>query len=155
MHSTNLRNKLLYLQVVMARFLKIIGLLVLTFAFWQTLSNLFIGTNLINEDKSVDIHAVAVKHQADEACFSSPQLPYLPDAELASSNGHIQLLTFPRVQRSYIVEYLFSLRDCGEKLAQREATLALHKEKLFDTTTYYRCHPVCKYYVYTLRRIII
>lgn len=139
----------------MAKYIKFIGLLVLTLAFWQTLSDSFIGTSLINEDGFVDIHAVTVKHQSDETCFTSPQLPYLPDAELASSNGHMQLLTFPRVQRSYIVEYLFSLRDCGEKLAQREAALALHKEKLFDTTTYYRCHPVCEYYIYTLRRIII
>lgn len=139
----------------MVKYIKFIGLLVLALAFWQTLSNSFIGTGLVSEKESVDIHAVTVKHQADKTCFTSPQLPYLPDAELASSNGHMQLLTFPRVQRSYITEYLFSLRDCGEKLAQREAVLSLHKEKLFDTTTYYRCHPVCEYYIYTLRRIII
>lgn len=82
-------------------------------------------------------------------------LPYLPVAELASNNGHVQSLTMSRIQRSYITEYIFSLKDWVDKLAQREAVLSLHREKLYDATAYYRCQPVCEYYIFTLRRILI
>lgn len=60
-----------------------------------------------------------------------------------------------RIQRSYITEYIFSLKDWVDKLAQREAVLSLHREKLYDATAYYRCQPVCEYYIFTLRRILI
>lgn len=85
----------------------------------------------------------------------APQLPYLSDAELASSAGTIQLLTFSRAQRSYTTEYILSLKDMIERLAHRDGALSLHRSKLFDTSTSYRCHPACEYYVFTLRRIII
>ena len=42
-----------------------------------------------------------------------------------------------------------------DKLARREAVLSLHKEKLYDSTAYYGCKPVCEYYIFTLRRILI
>ena len=42
-----------------------------------------------------------------------------------------------------------------DKLAQRAAVLSLHREKLYDATAYYRCQPVCEYYIFTLRRILI
>ena len=51
--------------------------------------------------------------------------------------------------------YIFSLKDWVDKLAQREAVLSLHREKLYDATAYYRCQPVCEYYIFTLRRILI
>ena len=107
-------------------------------------------------EESMDIRTVPVAaHHQEEACFTSPRLPYLPVAELASNNGHVQLLTMSRIQRSYITEYIFSLKDWVDKIAQREAVLSLHREKLFDATAYYRCQPVCEYYIFALRRILI
>ena len=50
--------------------------------------------------------------------------------------------------------YLF-LKGWVDKIAQREAVLSLHREKLFDATAYYRCQPVCEYYIFALRRILI
>ena len=147
-------NKLLYLQIVMGKYLKIIGLLALALVLWQTSSAAFTVTP-VSVGESVDIQAVAVSHHQDETCFTSPQLPYLPVAELASSRSHMQLLTMSRIQRSYISEYIFSLKDWVDKLAQREAVLSLNREKLFDATAYYRCQPVCEYYIFTLRRILI
>lgn len=85
----------------------------------------------------------------------APKLPYLSDAELAGSAGTTQLLTFSRAQRSYTTEYILSLKDMIERLAHRDDVLSLHRSKLFDTSTSYRCHPACEYYVFTLRRIII
>ena len=80
---------------------------------------------------------------------------HLSDAELAGSAGTTQLLTFSRAQRSYTTEYILSLKDMIERLAHRDDVLSLHRSKLFDTSTSYRCHPACEYYVFTLRRIII
>lgn len=111
-------------------------------------------SNSVSTGDAADIQATAIRHQ-DEACFTSPRLPYLPVAELTSNTGHIQSLVMSRVQRSYIAEYIFSLKDWVAKLAQREAVLSLHKEKLFDVTAYCRCRPACEYYIFTLRRILI
>ena len=139
----------------MGKYIKFIGLLLLVFALWQTSGDALTVRNSVGAEDAVDIQAVAAVHHQDEACFTSPQLPYLPVAELASNNGHLQSLTMSRIQRSYITEYIFSLKDWVDNLARHEAVLSLHKEKLFDTTAYYRCQPVCEYYIFTLRRILI
>lgn len=138
----------------MATYLKFIGVLVLALALWQTAGSAFIGSTPIDGKKSVDI-AIATNHQQDEACFTTPEWPYLPDAELAGTSGHTQLLTSTRIQRATATEYMFSLKDWVDKIAQHEAVLSLHREKLFDATAYYRCQPVCEYYIFTLRRILI
>lgn len=214
MYKANQWDKPLYLQTVMGKYLKLIGVLVLALLLWQTpgnavagnaasgnttlsdmtlsdaaltgqvlsdaaLNNLllntpsldnttpsnlslhsatsddtFIAGNSVSAGDAADIQAAAVRHQ-DEECFTSPRLPYLPVAELASTAGHIQSLVLSRVQRSYLAEYIFSLKDWVAKLAQREAVLSLHKEKLFDVAAYCRCRPACEYYIFTLRRILI
>lgn len=139
----------------MAKYIKFIVLLVLTLALWQTAGNTFIGSTSIDEEKSVDIQAVTTNHQQNDACFTTPQLPYLPDAELAGTSSHTQLLSFSRIQRATTTEYIFSLKDWVDKIAQYQAILSLHREKLFDATAYYRCHPVCEYYIFALRHILI
>ena len=63
-----------------------------------------------------------------------PQLPYLPDAELAGMGGQLHSLTYSRIQRISTTEYIFSLKDWIDKLAQRAAVLSLHREKLYDAT---------------------
>ena len=131
----------------MGRYLKIIGLLVLALALWQTSGTVFTSDGGVITEDSTDIQAVTAAHSQDGTCFTSPQLPYLPVAELASNSGHLQ--------RSYTAEYIFSLKDWVDKLARREAVLSLHKEKLYDSTAYYGCKPVCEYYIFTLRRILI
>lgn len=140
----------------MGRYLKFIGFLVLAFIVWQTSGAAFADGSSAGAEESMDIRTVPVAaHHQEEACFTSPRLPYLPVAELASNNGHVQLLTMSRIQRSYFTEYIFSLKDWVDKIAQREAVLSLHREKLFDATAYYRCQPVCEYYIFVLRRILI
>ena len=94
-------------------------------------------------------------HEQTDACLVMPQLPYLPDAELAGMGGHVHSLTIlPYPAFFYYGIYLF-IKGLGDKLAQREAVLSLHREKLFDATAYYRCQPVCEYYIFALRRILI
>ncbi|MEL5894567.1 hypothetical protein AAE250_13855 [Bacteroides sp. GD17] len=138
----------------MARFVRFIGFLVLALALWQVAGDTFIGET-VDAGKAVNEKTVAVYNQQDNSCIAAPQLPYLPDAELAGTGGQSQLLTFSRLQRSYTTKYIFSLRDWIDKVAQRAAVLSLHREKLYDATAYYRCQPVCEYYIFTLRRILI
>ena len=137
----------------MAKFLRIIGFLVLAIALWQTASDTFTGER-VGEGKHITEKA-AIVYQQDGASIAAPQLPYLPDAELAGMTGQSQILSFSRLQRFVVTEYIFSLKEWMDKLAQREAILSLHREKLYDATAYYRCQPVCEYYIFTLRRIII
>lgn len=42
-----------------------------------------------------------------------------------------------------------------EKTAALFSALSLHREKLYDATACHRCLPVCEYYIFTLRRILI
>lgn len=87
----------------MGRYLKFIGFLVLAFIVWQTSGAAFADGSSAGAEESMDIRTVPVAaHHQEEACFTSPRLPYLPVAELASNNGHVQLLTMSRIQRSYI-----------------------------------------------------
>lgn len=138
----------------MAKYVKVIGLLLLTFALWQV-GNAPVGNASDGVENAVDIQSASAEYAQEEACFTNPQLPYLPDAELASAGGHIQWLTPSRVQRSNTIQYLFSLKDRVEKLARYEAALSLHREKLYDAAAHYPCQPVCEYYIFTLRRILI
>ena len=124
----------------MGRYLKIIGLLVLALALWQTSGTVPTSDGGVSTGDSTDIQAVTAAHSQDGTCFTSP---------------HLHSLAMSRIQRSYTAEYIFSLKDWVDKLARREAVLSLHKEKLYDSTAYYGCKPVCEYYIFTLRRILI
>ena len=103
----------------MGRYLKIIGLLVLALALWQTSGAVFTSDGGVSTGDSTDIQAVTAAHSQDGTCFTSPQLPYLPVAELASNSGHLHSLAMSRIQRSYTAEYIFSLKDWVDKLARR------------------------------------
>ena len=82
----------------MARYIKFIGFLVLALALWQTASDTFIGSESINGKKSVDIQAITGSPQQEATCFNTPQMPYLPDAELAGGHGGFtQLVTSSRI----------------------------------------------------------
>lgn len=127
----------------------------LALALWQTSGSAFAGCDAVSAEDTTDVGAAVFLDHPDEACFTAPQLPYLPVAELASANGHIQPLALSRIQRHYITEYLFSLKDRVNALARREAVLSLHREKLFEVAARHRFQPVCAYYIFALRRILI
>ena len=138
----------------MAKFLKVILFLILAAAFCGSVSDAF-TVQTVDEITIAAQTGLGEEGNAQRNDVPAPQLPYLSDAELASSAGTIQLLTFSRAQRSYTTEYILSLKDMIERLAHRDGALSLHRSKLYDTSTSYRCHPACEYYVFTLRRIII
>lgn len=137
----------------MDKFLKFIGFLVLAFALWQTGGDTF-TVKAVDAGFTMNENS-AIVHQKSSACITTPQLPYLPEAELAGIGGQSQLSNYSRIQRFFTTEYIFSLKDCIDRLTMREAALSLHREKLYDATAYYRYQPVCEYYIFTLRRILI
>ena len=78
--------------------------MVLALALWQTVSDTFAnkaasGGNVVSEN------TIAVHEQTD-AYIAMPQLPYLPDAELAGRGGQLHSLTYSRIQRISTTEYI-------------------------------------------------
>lgn len=152
----------------MANFLKAILFLVLAIVLGGSVSDAF-TTEMVDkivltfcfdagEDASLpDVEEGGAMAWSDiqRDCISAPQKPYFSDAEPVTASGHIQLLTFSHAQRLYTTEDTYSLKEMVEQLAFREGALSLHREKLFDTSAFYRYCPVCEYYVFALRRIII
>ena len=134
----------------MAKFLKVILFLILAAAFCGSVSDAFtvqtVDEMVIAAQVSLGEEGNTQRNDVRQGSYiPAPKLPYLSDAELASSAGTTQ----------YTTEYILSLKDMIERLAHRDDVLSLHRSKLFDTSTSYRCHPACEYYVFTLRRIII
>lgn len=156
----------------MVKFVKLILILVLTSVFCGSVSDAFTvlavdQTGIVSSDgldnkSGATAHSILATEQDVQksidrqgSYISAPKLPYISDAEIASSGGTSQLLTFSRAQRLYTSEYILLLKDVVERIAHREDALSLHREKLFDTSAFYRCSPASEYYVFALRRIII
>ena len=135
----------------MAKFLKYIGFLLVILALWQTTGDVLAGTST---DKPVYVQD-ATHYQQEEVCFTTPQLPLLPEAELAGASGYLQTLTAPRVQRAQLAEYTFSLKSWVDKIARYESTYQVRREKRYDAAAFHHCQPPCDYYIFTLRRILI
>ena len=80
--------------------------MVLALALWQTVSDTFAnkaasGGNVVSEN------TIAVHEQTD-AYIAMPQLPYLPDAELAGMGGQLHSLTYsPYTAYFYHGIYIF------------------------------------------------
>lgn len=81
--------------------------MVLALALWQTVSDTFAnkaasGGNVVSEN------TIAVHEQTD-AYIAMPQLPYLPDAELAGMGGQLHSLTYvlPYTAHFYHGIYIF------------------------------------------------
>ena len=114
----------------MAKFLKVILFLILAAAFCGSVSDAFtvqtVDEITIAAQTGLGEEGNAQRNDVRQGSYiPAPQLPYLSDAELASSAGTTQLLTFSRAQRSYTTEYILSLKDMIERLAHR--------------TVHYRC----------------
>lgn len=129
-------------------------------ALWGCMSDTFtakvVEASRVASQSVVEEEGTFPQTDAWQGCYiSTPRSPYVADAELASTGGHIQLLTSSRVQRLYTTEYFLSLKGILEQRAQCEGALSLHRSKLFDSSAFYRCSPVSEYYVFALRRIII
>ena len=131
----------------MAKFIKVILLLLFAVALHGVANNFF-------AEKPVETQEHAQVYKVDSQQVSTAQLPYLPEGELSSASQSHQIAA-SRIQRINLLEYSTSLRALAQQLQQRDAALAQHWGRIYDTTTSFSCHPASEYYVFALRRIII
>lgn len=156
-----LHSRLVIFALLMNRILQFIIALVLVLAAWHVTGNAAAEASLAAETPAVTGFSAADKvHAGGETAAISfphvtsvPSLPALPDAELATSSVQFSLQTFLRGKR--LSETISLLQACTDCLAWHATTLSLHCEKLYHTTTSYQCSPVCSYYIFALRRILI
>lgn len=147
-------DNLLYLQKIMAKFLKYIGFLLVMLALWQTTGEVLAEVSTTSNDKPVYMQDVTYSQQED-LCFTTPQLPLLPEAELTGASICLQTLTAPRLQRAHLAEYLISLKNWTDRISRYESTCQVRREKQYDAAAFHHCQPPCDYYIFTLRRILI
>lgn len=131
----------------MDKFIKVILFLLFAVAFHGVANDFF-------AEKSVKTPEHVLMYKVDTQQVSTAQLPYLPEGELSSAAQSHQIAT-SRIQRINLLEYSISLKALAQQLQQREAALAQHWGRIYDTTTSFYCHPASEYYVFALRRIII
>lgn len=139
----------------MNKLLKYIGFLLVILAIWQLAGEVLVEVSETSNDKPVYVQDGATHYRHEEVCFTTPQLPILPEAELAGVTGYVQTLTAPRVQRAHLAEYIFSLKSWVDKMARYESTCQKQREKRRDAAIFPHCQPPCDYYIFTLRRILI
>lgn len=146
-------NKHLSLHAGMAHFLRYIGILILVLAIGQRAGEA-LDSSLSDAVSCVQMEQVAFQQEESER-FTMPQWPCLPDAELAGANGCPQLMGSSRMQRSAVMEYLFFLKERVGELARYEAVRSQYQGKIYESVPSHFCSPVCDYYIFTLRRILI
>lgn len=137
----------------MAKFVKIIGILILVLALGQRMDEALGGDSL--QSISCVLTEQMTSLQEEGECFTMPQWPCLPDAELAGANSCSQLVTFSRMQRSAVMEYLCFLKERVGEIARYEAVRSQCQGKFYDALPCRICSPVCDYYIFALRRILI
>jgi len=132
----------------MARIIKSILSLLLIGVLHVAANNILVKENLY--DGSADM-----PFSPCEYCFDNIKLPYLPDAELGSIGFYIQHNAHSRTSRTHFSGSAYSLRDIALLMAEREAMLIKHWQKVHDDYLFSITHPVSEYYIFALRHIII
>lgn len=141
------KENLLYLHVSMAKFAKVILLLLLAIVSHNIAGK---GSTVKVVDKQ-DPAIIYATEQQGEICV--PDLFDRPVAELNNLQSH--QLSVTRIQRVQLGEYFFSLKNVLQCCADRENSLSQHWGRIYDTTPSCHCQPSSEYYVYALRRILI
>ena len=92
--------------------------------------------------------------RADGKSLCSTSDVHCPQAEPVNHSGG--RLSLPiRVQRCAEQGYHFSLRFCGELISHYLASLTHRQVTFSDRMAVHPLQPVCAYYIYALRRILI
>ena len=141
------RENLLYLQVNMAKFVKVILFLLLTVAFHSIAGNVSTAKVVDEQERAI---TYAMRQHGE---ISAPDLPGKPVAELNNLQSH--QISVTRIQRVQLGEYFFSLKNALQCCADRDNSLSQHWGRIYGTTTSYYCQPSSEYYVYTLSLIHI
>ncbi|MBQ8223812.1 MAG: hypothetical protein IJZ86_00395 [Bacteroides sp.] len=134
---------------VMMKMLQTIWLWLFMLACVQAGGMMFAG-NTATQQKSV-----AFEEQMHESSFLPPQLFTLPEAEVAGQTGGMPTGTVSRLQRFFTSEYLFSLRALSGSLSSVATSRQKNELHRCDAFPHPSLRPACRYYIFTLRRILI
>lgn len=132
----------------MAKFVKVILLLLLAFALNGAVSNLC-STGVEQRENAV----ASPLSRLDK--IGKPELPYLPIAELNGSYLQTNQFSMTRIQRVQLGEYFYSLKSVFLGCSDREASLSRHQRRIYNTKVIFNSQPSSEYYVFALRHIII
>lgn len=136
----------------MAKFVKMILFLLFAVALHCVASDFFAEKSVKEECRAA---VLSLEHGVSETAVARVQSPQFPVAELAGGGIQTQQVVTSRIQRIHATQYILSLKSLGQKLVDCEAALSQNRQRLYDNTTSYCCHPVNDYYVFALRRIIV
>lgn len=113
-----------------------------------------VNDNLVREDLSEEI--LSLSYSSQQYSVDSIRLPYLPDGELGGVGLYLQQPVSSRTHRIYFEGFAYSLRDIVQVMADRDAMLFGHWQKLSNRALLSSItHPVSEYYVFALKHIII
>lgn len=138
----------------MAKVFIIIGFLFLAL-FAGLLANDVLCTSSSRADLCVAAEEQMPSLHDESECYTMPQWPCLPDAELAGSNNSSQLVISTRMQRSAVTEYLYVLKERVSELARYVTVLGQYQRRFYEGVSCCFRTSVCDYYIITLRRILI
>jgi len=103
----------------------------------------------------VPVETTSAQSVSDDFFLSSPMLPSLPMAELLTPPTTFTWSTSYRHGRNFFNGYLLCFYNSYKKLRYFKEHSLSQFEKLFPSVSVHRILPACRYYVFTLRHIII
>lgn len=139
--------KTVIFAATMVKLLKLIGLLALVMLMQHTAEQTP-GASMLEEECSSTDALV-------EQTFDLPRFPLLADAEPVGSGGLFRLSSSSFSSRTVIACKYSLLRECAFPTEYHVSHLYRCLEQLFPTITSFHPLPVCDYYIFALRRILI
>lgn len=143
--------------MMITRLLRIIFALMLVCTLGSVASYVSSSETVSVDDASlVTSRAIHMAEGTDApSAFSTPALPYMPDAEMGACGFVNQFFFSLRAQRSQLLHYLQVMRSSLELISHRMAQISHLQEKGYHMLSLTFARHACEYYVYALRHIII
>lgn len=132
----------------MERLLKYIMIVMLVSAAYNRANDVSAGIE--SEENTCSVPYTLAEPQA----FSSHELPFLPEAELGGIGISACQNTDSRALRIIANLHQAALKSITRNISERQALLTKHWRKLCDYSVS-SSYPVCEYYIFALRHIII
>lgn len=144
--------------MMITRLLRIIFALMLVCTFGSVASYVSSSETawVVDDASLVASRAIHTAESADvSSAFSTPALPYMPDAEMGACGFVNQFFLSLRAQRSQLLHYLQVMRSSLELISHRMAQISHLQERDYYMLSLTFARHACEYYVYALRHIII
>lgn len=105
--------------------------------------------------ESIDVMSSVQKDTTSELLCQAISFEESYFAELGGLFTPFSYSSFLRLQRNHYSEIYCALRFILSRISSRFIDLSNIQINLSSFSTFFRCQPVCKYYIFTLRRILI